>query len=221
MKGPEDYVRDRLGKYAQYFKGNEIFPIPEVSKVQEPRILSLDISDFKTRGLTGLQKDKFEEVLRTAGIPGQYFCRSFATWDVLLPTEEQAAELARSCIATKSFQLQPAYRGTRRIRVRVCNFLAYLIGVILAAFHSTYDNVEEVSQLRAAAGTAHGDYVFRVCFNREGIQTIPATIISQDLQIWWWRAEVHTASIVSRWATLQESALGKIQQPLQQNHPKQ
>ena len=80
MKGPEDYERDRVGKYAQYFKGNEILPIPEVSKVLEPQILSWVVSDLKTRRLIGLQKDKFEKFLCTAGIPCQYFCRrSFAT----------------------------------------------------------------------------------------------------------------------------------------------
>ena len=59
MKCLEDYKRDRVAKYAQYFKGNEILPISEVSKVQEPWILSLVSSDLKTRRLTGLQKDKF------------------------------------------------------------------------------------------------------------------------------------------------------------------
>ena len=59
----------------------------------EPRILSLVISDLKTKRLVGLKKETFEEVLRKLGIPCQYFCRrSFATWDILLPTEEQAAK---------------------------------------------------------------------------------------------------------------------------------
>ena len=74
-KGLEDYESDWVSKYAQYFKDNGILPIPEVSKVLEPRILSLFVSDLKTRRLTGLQKDKFEEILHTAGIQCQYFCR--------------------------------------------------------------------------------------------------------------------------------------------------
>ena len=93
QKSPEDYEKDRMGKYAEYFKGNEILPIPEIVKKIEPRILSLVVSDLKTSRLTGLKKETFEELLRTAGI--QYFCRrSFATWDDLLPTEEQAAKTA-------------------------------------------------------------------------------------------------------------------------------
>ena len=62
--------------------------------------------------LVRLKKEIFEEVLRKAGIPCQYFCRkSFATWDILLPTEEQAAKAAANNIITKHFRLQPEYKG--------------------------------------------------------------------------------------------------------------
>ena len=30
QRDPEDYERERVGKYAEYYKGNEIFPIPEI-----------------------------------------------------------------------------------------------------------------------------------------------------------------------------------------------
>ena len=91
-KRPEDHEKDRMGKYAQYFKDNEILPIPEIIEKLEPRILSLVVSDLKTRRLVGLKKEGFEDLLRKAGVPCSYFCRrSFATWDVLLPTQEQAA----------------------------------------------------------------------------------------------------------------------------------
>ena len=108
QRGPEDFEKDRLGKYAKYFKGNEILPIPEIVEKLTPRILSRVISDLKTKRLVGLKKEAFEEQLRKAGIPCQYFCRkSFATWDVLLPTEEQAAKAAATNIITKNFRLQP------------------------------------------------------------------------------------------------------------------
>ena len=66
QKDPEDYENDRVGKYAQYFQGNEISPIPEVAKTIEPRILSLIATDLKTRRLTGLKKETFKELLRTS-----------------------------------------------------------------------------------------------------------------------------------------------------------
>ena len=53
QRGPEDHERDRLGKYAKYFKGNEILPIPEIAEKIIPRVLSLVVSDLKTKRLGG------------------------------------------------------------------------------------------------------------------------------------------------------------------------
>ena len=181
QRGPADYERDRVEKY---FKANEILPIPELVEKLTPRILSLVVSDVKTKRLVGLKKETFEELLRKAGIPCQYFCRkSFATWDVLLPTEDQAAKLAANNITTKYFRLQPEYRGTRRLRVTICNVPAHITGVVLAAYLSSYGQVEEYNLLRSPAGTAYGDYAFRLCLTRDGFKAIPETLISGDRQM--------------------------------------
>ena len=184
QRGPADYERDRVEKYAKYFKGNEILPIPELVEKLTPRLLSLVVSDLKTKRFVGLKKETFEELLRKAGIPCQYFCRkSFATWDVLLPTEDQAAKLAANNITTKYFRLQPEYRGTRRLPVTICNVPAHITGEVLAAYLSSYGQVEEYNLLRSPAGTAYGDYAFRLCLTRDGFKAIPETLISGDRQM--------------------------------------
>ena len=139
------------------------------SQKLEPRIVSLVVTDLKTRRLIGLKKEGFEDLLRKVGVPCQYFCcRSFATWDVLLPSQEQAAKVTSTNIATKFFRLQPEYLGTRRIRVTVCNVPAFITGEVQTSFLSAYGHVEEINPLRSAAGTANGDYTFRLCLTREG-----------------------------------------------------
>ena len=184
QRGPADYEKDRVGKYAKYFNGNEILPIPEIADKIIPRVLSLVVSDLKTKRLVGLNKDTFEELLRKSGIPCQYFCRkSFATWDVLLPTEEQAAKTAEKDIITKHFRLQPEYQGTRRLRVTVCNVPAIITGEVLAAYLSAFGQVEEFNLLRSPAGTAYGDYAFRLCLTRDGFKAIPETAICGDRQM--------------------------------------
>ena len=184
QRGPADYEKDRLEKYAKYFKGNEILPIPELVEKLTPRILSPVISDLKTKRLVGLKKETFEELLRKAGIPCQYFCRkSFATWNVLLPTEDQAAKFAASNITTKHFRLQPEYKGTRRLGVTICNVPAHITGEVLAAYLSAYGQVEEFNLLRSPAGTAYGDYTFRLCLTRDGFKAIPESLISGDRQM--------------------------------------
>ena len=85
-------------------------PIPELIKEVQPKTISFVITDVRTRRLAGIKKDTFEELLRAADIPAKYYCRrSFATWDVLLPSEEQAAKLAGGNITSKYFRLQPEY----------------------------------------------------------------------------------------------------------------
>ena len=177
-KLPQDYEKDRVEKYAQYFKGNRILPIPELVEAVQPKTLSLIVADIKTRRLAGLKKDKFEEVLKAAGIPARYFCRrSFATWDILLPSQELATKLAsNNSINTKQYRLQPEYMGRRRIKVTVCNVPIQLSGDVLAAFLSDYGNVEEFTTMKSPSGTAHGDYSFTMCLNRGGFQAIPHTV---------------------------------------------
>ena len=184
QRAPEEYEKDRVGRYAEYFKGNEILPISEILQRLEPRIVSLVVSDIKTRRLVGLKKESFEDLLRKAGVPCQYFCRrSFATWDVLLPSAEQAEKVASSNIMTKFFRLQPKYLGTRRIRVTICNVPAFITGEVLAAFLSAFGCVEEINLLRSAAGTAYGDNMFRLSLTWEGFQAIPEIIISRERQM--------------------------------------
>ena len=173
-----------MGKYAKYFKGNEILPIPEIVRKVEPRVVSLVVTDLKRRRLVGLKKESFEELIRTASVPFRYFCRrSFAAWDDLLQTKEMAAKATACNIATKFFRLQPEYMGTRRIRVTVCNAPTFVIGEVLVSFLSAYGRVEEVTLLRSTTGTPYGDYVFRLCLTREGFQAIPETIFSRGTQM--------------------------------------
>ena len=181
-KTPQDYKKDRVEKYAQYFKGNRILPIPELVEAVQPKTLSLIVSDIKTRRLAELKKEKFEEILKAAGIPARYFCRrSFATWDILLPSQELATKLAsNNCINTKQYRLQPEYMGRRRIKVTVCNVPIQLSGDVLAAFLSDYGDVKEYTTMKSSSGTAHGDYSFTMCLYRRGFQAIPHTVDYED-----------------------------------------
>ena len=62
------------GKHAPYFQGNIILLITEISEALDPYIILLVVVDIKTMRFARLKKDNFEELIRTAGIPGQYFC---------------------------------------------------------------------------------------------------------------------------------------------------
>ena len=109
------------------------------------------------------------------------FCRrSFATWDVLVPSEEVAKKLAGGNITTCFFRLQPEYRGKRRIKVTVCNVTTQLSCDVLAAYLSIYGGVEQVSQVTSTRGTAYGDYVFIMCLDWGGFNKVPHKIKYRD-----------------------------------------
>ena len=48
-KSASDYERDRVEKYATYFKDGEILPIPELVQAVEPKTLSFVVTDLKTK----------------------------------------------------------------------------------------------------------------------------------------------------------------------------
>ena len=110
-----------------------------------------------------------------------YCQRSFATWDVMLPSEELAVKLTGSNVSTKYFRLQPEYKARRRIRVTVCNVPIELNGDALAAYLGAYGRVEEVTRMRSTVVTTHGDYIFNVCLNNEGFQAIRHIITYQRM----------------------------------------
>ena len=127
----------------------------------ESKSLTLIVTDLRTRRLAGLKKG----ILRGAIKNCRHSMRSYATWNVLLPSEDLASKLSGNNITTKYFRLQPEYRGKRTIRVTVCNILIQLIGDVLAAYLSKYDSVEAVTPLKSFDGTTHSDYIFTVCLD--------------------------------------------------------
>ena len=125
--------------------------------------------------MSGIKKDRFEELLKVAGISARYFgWRCFATWDVLLPSEELVVKLAGSNISSKFLRLQPEYKGKQRIKVTVCNVPIQLNGDVLAAHLSEYGSVEDVISAKSTSGTVYGDYFVIMCLDRGGFQVIPS-----------------------------------------------
>ena len=164
-------------KYEKYFQENRILPIPELVQEVQPKIISYIVTDLKTKRLAGIKKDTFEGLLKAADIPAKYYCRrSFATWDVLLPSEDLAAKLAGENIISKYFRQQPEYMGRRKIRITVCNVPIQLNEEVLAAYLIKHGEVEDITKAKSVNGTAHGDYIFTMCLDRGGFTAIPHVI---------------------------------------------
>ena len=167
------------------------------------------MTNLKTRRLAGIKKETFEDLLKVAEIPVKYFCRrSFATSDVLLPSEELVVKLVGD-ITSKFFRLQPEHLGRRRIKITVCNVPIQIKEEVLVAFLSDYGDEEDVSKAESTNGTAHGDYLFIVCLNRGGgLCPYPIRYITR---VKWWRWSLRAGDlnvgIVNSWVISRGPAL--------------
>ena len=65
----------------------------------------------------------------------------------------------------------------------MCNVSVLVNGDVLAAYLSSYGNVEEVLPVRATDGTSHGGYILNIWLDREGFQAIPHIIAYEDQQM--------------------------------------
>lgn len=117
------YVAQR-GKFEESFKGNEFLTIPEALKAVNTRIISLLTSNIKTRKLIGVSRENMEDALKTLHIIPKVLARKTnALWDILLPTEQQARDLAGSVLNTKTLRLQTEYIGTSRTKITIHGYL--------------------------------------------------------------------------------------------------
>ena len=162
-KCPKDYKKIRE-KYEKYFEGNRVLPIPELVNEIQPKTILFVVTDLKTRRLAGIKKKH----LKTC----------FATWDVLLPSQDLAAKLAGDTITSKYFRLKPEYMGRRRIRITVCNVPIQLNEEVLAAYLYEYVDIEDITK----AKSTNGDYIFTVIISSPcvwtdgGFTAIPHTL---------------------------------------------
>lgn len=90
-----------------------------------------------------------EKALKTLHISPKVLARrTNALWDILLPTEQQAKELAGNVLNAKNLRLQTEYMGTCEDR--------------MGAFFSKYGQVNKVKVLISKSGIATGDMELQI-----------------------------------------------------------
>ena len=79
QRGPADYERDRVEKYAKYFKGNEILPIPELEKKTDTQDPLAGRFGPQNQTVGGAEEGDIRRVIEEGGHPmpvllSQEFC---------------------------------------------------------------------------------------------------------------------------------------------------
>jgi len=173
-----------LDMYKKYIKGNTLLPIPEYCDQMASRTLSFVTTNATTRRLIGVRKEEMIDALIENNIPAKcIYQRSFGTWDVLLPTNEDAVRRSTKDVTFNNIRLQPEYLGCRRTKVTVYGIPLTLSPKHVAAFLSTYGDLESSNPLYGKSGIQIPEYVFRMKLNREGFDNIPDDIMFLDHKI--------------------------------------
>ena len=69
QKNPEDYEKDRVGKYADYFKGNEILPIPENLQKNRTKDRFTGSDRFKVKAACRTKNGRVRRITMESGRP--------------------------------------------------------------------------------------------------------------------------------------------------------
>lgn len=178
---PQEYKDLYLTKYRQYIEGAEIKPVPGAWEAIEDRVLSLIISDMPENRLLGMKKEDMAGLLHKLNIPVLYlYQRSYAMWDILLPTKEDAERLSLQEIKYGRTKLKPEYQGRTRTRVQVFNVPMQISAEILGSFFTQFGEVEKITPVRSKTGMHLGSYTVAMRLKKEGFQAIPAQLTFKE-----------------------------------------
>ena len=80
--------------FGDYVKGNKIIPRSEEEDRIKNRTISVVTFSQKTKKMAQVAKETFEESLKSLALPVlMYTRRSFATWDLVMKSKEDAEKV--------------------------------------------------------------------------------------------------------------------------------
>lgn len=125
------------------------------------------------------------EVLKTLKIyPKVLARRTNALWDILLPTEQDAKQLAGNVLVSKNLKLQTEYLGTRRTKITIHCVPIDISEDWMGAFFAKFGKVEEVKALVDKSGILTGDVEVQVTLDRNSFKQIPNTFACRERKMW-------------------------------------
>ena len=120
-----------------------MFNLEEVRLDQKKRTVSVFVVDKSSRKIVKPVKDMVLRQLSSLGVKVQAIIAgsSYAFWDVLLPTEEEAVALTRKTLENKEYFFRTEYMGRRRTTVSVYEVPSFLRDANLAAFMLNFGDI--------------------------------------------------------------------------------
>ena len=120
-----------------------MFNLEEVRQDQKKRTVSVFVVDKRSRKIVKPAKDMVLRQISSLGVKAQAIIAgaSYAFWDILLPTIEEAVALTRNPLENKEYFFRTEYMGRRRTTVSIYEVPSYLRDANLAAYMLQFGDI--------------------------------------------------------------------------------
>jgi len=147
-----------------------LFNLGELRVEQASRTVSVFAVDSITRKMLKTKKDLMTKTLSSLGVKVQAIIAgtSYAMWDVLLPTPEDAVALTKKHLEVKDMILRVEYLGRRKTTVTIYEVPSYLIDENLAGYFMKYGDL-----VAARHDGMRGEWSFDIMLSKTAFDSVP------------------------------------------------
>ena len=147
-----------------------LFNLEEVRLDQKKRTVSVFVVDKRSRKIVKPVKDMVLRHLSSLGVKVLAIIAgsSYAFWDILLPTEEEAVALTRKTLENKEYLFRTEYMGRRRTTVSVFEVPSFLRDANLAAFMLNFGDI-----VSATHDGMRGEWRFDLMLDAKTFYSVP------------------------------------------------
>ena len=147
-----------------------MFNLEEVRQDQKRRTVSVFVVDKRSRKIVKPAKDMVLRQISSLGVKAQAIIAgaSYAFWDILLPTTEEAVALTKKSLENKEYFFRTEYMGRRRTTVSIYEVPSYLRDANLAAYMLQFGDI-----VSATHDGMRGEWRFDIMLDMKTFYSVP------------------------------------------------
>ena len=147
-----------------------MFNLEEVRQDQKKRTVSVFVVDKRSRKIIKPAKDMVLRQISSLGVKAQAIIAgtSYAFWDILLPTIDEAVALTKKTLENKEFFFRTEYMGRRRTTVSIYEVPSFLRDANLAAYMLQFGDI-----VSATHDGMRGEWRFDIMLDVKTFYSVP------------------------------------------------
>ena len=147
-----------------------MFNLEEVRQDQKKRTVSVFLVDKRSRKIVKPAKDLVLRQISSLGVKAQAIIAgaSYAFWDILLPTTEEAVALTKKSLENKDYFFRTEYMGRRRTTVSIYEVPSFLRDANLAAYMLQFGDI-----VSATHDGMRGEWRFDIMLDMKTFYSVP------------------------------------------------